>query len=195
MRFRPLAVLMTMAVIAVIPTVPSAAAAAPTPPTPVRASEADADGPARVISAAQRADLLRAAANPGCGSRCDRKNPETYYWKTGPGGPAGPNWRTCADTAVTVGSARMGTSYWIDLRYSTECRTAWIRGNATHPDPNYGVSGSIHSVKKNGETRLTQSLPRVSSDRTSWSPMVNDAGLEAYGEIGYAGRSVYTELY
>jgi hypothetical protein len=194
MRFRPLAVLMTMAVTVVIPTVSSAAAAAPTPPTPAGASEANADGPGRVISAAERTELLSAAANPGCGSRCDGKDPQTYYWKTGPGGPQGPNWHTCGESAVTVGSARIG-SYWIDLRYSKTCRTAWVRGNATDPRPDFGVSGTVHSVKKNGDTRLSKKLPRVSADIISWSPMVNDAGLKAYGELGYAGRSEYTEFF
>lgn len=188
---------MTMAVTAVIPTVTSAAAAAPTPPSPVGASEANADGPGRVISAAERAELLSAAANAGCGSRCDGKDPQTYYWKTGPGGPSGPNWHTCGESAVTVGSARINGErpYWIELRYSKTCRTAWVRGNATNPNPNYGVEGSVHSVKKNGDIRLTKRLPRVSADTTSWSPMVNDAGLQAYGELGWAGRSEYTAFF
>ena len=58
------------------------------------------------------------------------------------------------------------------------------------------MHGCVQSFKKGADDpRKEYCLPKASGDRTSWSRMVNDAGLLARVEMYVGGSYYYTPKY
>jgi len=101
------------------------------------------------------------ASNPGCGSACDDKDPAGWV----PIG--GHDYYRCQDTASTVEVATTGRAndYSVELRYSSQCRTAWARSG----------SEVYFWVERKSPHRVEDAYPDVQGD-VEHTRMVNDAG-------------------
>ncbi|MCL7456551.1 DUF2690 domain-containing protein [Micromonospora echinofusca] len=103
------------------------------------------------------------AATSGCGSVCDRKDPDTYF--------ATVDGKTMRCNFIDVETPYSAT--YVELRYSPFCRTAWARQTGS-----FGwLSGVlVQSYNSNGTLRMTVDDTGSSG---SWSLMVNDKGMTA----------------
>ncbi|TYC01877.1 DUF2690 domain-containing protein [Micromonospora sp. WP24] len=134
--------------------------------TPAQAATAAALGTA--------ANPFTIAANSGCGSSCDGKDPSVYaIYYSG-------RITTCSADAIT---ARVNTSGGItlELRYSPICRTAWTRVPSDYYYP------YIRSYYPDGRLRVEYN----GFKGAYYSQMVNDANLLAEARAS-AGPTVWT---
>ncbi|MFC8508832.1 DUF2690 domain-containing protein [Streptomyces sp. NPDC057411] len=85
---------------------------------------------------------------------------------------------TAASTALYANGARVGT---VDLRYSTSCRTTWVRVYSDGPN-----LGGYVNRNQDGTTQWC-GTPSIASNGQyyCYSPMLNDAGYTSYA----AGRA------
>ncbi|MFG3554065.1 DUF2690 domain-containing protein [Micromonospora sp. NPDC047557] len=104
------------------------------------------------------------AATSGCGSVCDGKDPDTYI------ATVDGKYMRCGylDNAYTK-----YTATYVELRYSTFCRTAWARQTGSF---GYMSGVLVQSFDSSGSLRKQYDNLRTSG---SWSAMVNDKGYTA----------------
>ena len=118
-----------------------------------------------------------AATNPGCGTKCEGKDPSTYFlYDTATDAPY-----TCADDAYTVYTASADTAV-AELRYSPRCRTAWVRGAC------YEMYCEVTVESWSGSTRRKVYTAVVPNLGSTHSLMTNDAGYKARACTWYSGR-------
>lgn len=116
----------------------------------------------------------------GCGSYCAGRSPKTFdvcpklYGTAVCGGEP----IYCNGDAVTKGVAYRSTG-WAELRYSAQCRTAWV--NSYHPNAEYFDSW-IDSTSPNAYSR-------PDGAGVNYSVMVNDAGYTASAFIRFCSSS------
>ncbi|MFC4063975.1 DUF2690 domain-containing protein [Actinoplanes subglobosus] len=133
---------------------------------------------AGIAAIAATGAVLALSATPAfaaCGNKCDGENPFSYTYLEGGGVGAPVN---CKNSAVTPENTDTKTylkyanrSIYIELRYSTVCRTAWARTNAV------GWTINTYSYKADGSFRT--STEQHTNSTVKYSAMVNDAGLTA----------------
>ena len=107
-------------------------------------------------------------ASPASAAEYDGVNPDTS---------------SCNNTATTVKSAsvanyqgvKVGT---VELRYSTACRTVWVR--TIGPVATADGSGMVGYVVRNSDGKTYGADYR--SGTTKWSKMLNDVGVTSYAK-------------
>ena len=92
---------------------------------------------------------------------------------------------SCDASATTVKRADISTLGWVELRYSSTCRTTWARVysyNGYQPSIAYGASALIH---RNSDGKQYSCSFSYAGQTYCFTPMVNDSGVTSYawGEI------------
>ncbi|MCW6005588.1 YjfA family protein [Micromonospora sp. CPCC 205371] len=130
------------------------------------------------------------AANPGCGSKCDFKNPETFYvYWCGLG--CEDNWR-CSDDARTIDETNG-----VELRYSPSCRTTWARASGCY-DWSVPVPCTFRIISyyySGGSWRERTRSEGYADLNNYYSLMLNDAGYCAEAAITRGPGTSYTICY
>jgi hypothetical protein len=106
------------------------------------------------------------ASNPGCGYECDGQDPSYVWWD------ASEVPHRCSDSARTIYTYYIDPSTWVNLRYSSWCRTAWTLTNGV------GLYIQVRSFVNPSESpRLIEAT--TTDGNVNYTPMVNDARLYA----------------
>lgn len=92
---------------------------------------------------------------------------------------------TCDASASTVRQADIGTLGWIELRYSSVCRTAWARVysyNGYQPSVAFSSTAKVH---RNSDGLQYSCTFTTAGQHSCYTKMVNDSGVTSYawGEI------------
>jgi hypothetical protein len=128
-------------------------------------------------------------SNPGCGTRCDYQNPQTFYvYYCGAG--CEDNFR-CADDAITIWQYQYAP-YW-EVRYSPACRTGWTRAPSCRDRYGNLVVGlafySLYTQNINNRRAVTYG-PASSSD--CYTRMLSIAGIWGVGSYQSGPGTTYS---
>ncbi|SDB96195.1 Protein of unknown function [Melghirimyces thermohalophilus] len=87
----------------------------------------------------------------------------------------------CANSAITVESARIDPYATIELRYSTQCETAWARITASVAhDPGNDYGGNAKVVRNSDGRSYSCEIPAYQT--SCFTSQVNDSGVTSFAE-------------
>ena len=118
------------------------------------------------------------SSNPGCGTVCDYKNPETYYvYWCGMG--CEDNWK-CSDDKITIYA---GEGEEPDIRYSPSCRTGWTKRDGgcydSHGSLIHVITFGSYYTANFSNRRATTAGPAVAG--SCYTRMLSIAGIWGIG--------------
>jgi hypothetical protein len=99
------------------------------------------------------------AAEVGCGTPCDGKDPHTFVVGTPVPPPgSGVNISPCDTDAITLATKQMSSGGTVLLRFSPRCHTAWAYSNAIDFSIRVQSYRSDGSLRRTAESAVAQSV-------------------------------------